>query len=61
MGTKYISSVKLDGSVYNIKDTEARNILNNLFLEEIILDGGTAPSDDNLIGVILDGGTAPID
>lgn len=47
METKYISSVKLvDGSVYDIKDAEARKALDNLFLEELILDGGTAPIDE---------------
>ena len=40
---KYISSVQLvDGSVYQIKDAEAREVLDDLLTEEWILDGGTA-------------------
>lgn len=50
-----------NGSVYHIKDTEMREALNDGFLNEVILDGGAAPTNDDLIGVILDGGTAPID
>ena len=47
MEKQYISSVKLvDGSVYDIKDAEARDALDNLFLEELILDGGPAPNEE---------------
>ena len=62
MEKQYISSVKMpNGSVYHVKDTEMREALNDGFLNEVILDGGAAPTNDDLIGVILDGGTAPID
>ena len=45
---QYVSSVKLvDGSVYNIKDAEARLILEHLFSDEIIIDCGGAPIDEN--------------
>ena len=48
--TKYISSVKLNDSVYKIKDLEARqqvqDLLNLLFNEEIIIDCGHAPIND---------------
>ena len=41
---QYISSVKLvDGSVYNIKDTEVREMLGGLLDEEVIIDCGGAP------------------
>ena len=44
-----ISSVKLvDGSVYNIKDAEVREMLASLFLNEIIIDCGGAPIDENV-------------
>ena len=44
---KYISSVKLvDGSVYNIKDAEVREMLDGLLEEEIIIDCGGAPIDE---------------
>ena len=44
---KYISSVKLvDGSVYNIKDAESREMLDSLFSDEIIIDCGGAPIDE---------------
>lgn len=45
---KYISSVKIDldsskeATVYQIKDAEAREVLNDLLTDEWILDGGTA-------------------
>lgn len=43
---KYISSVKMvDGSVYNIKDAEVREMLASLFSDEIIIDCGGAPID----------------
>lgn len=45
--TQYISSVKLvDGSVYNIKDAEVREMLASLFKDEIIIDCGGAPIDE---------------
>ena len=44
---QYISSVKMvDGSVYNIKDAEAHELLDSLFIDEIIIDCGGAPIDD---------------
>jgi hypothetical protein len=44
---QYISSVKLvDGSVYDIKDAEVRDILKRFFSEEIIIDCGGAPIDE---------------
>ena len=44
---KCISSVKMvDGSVYEIKDAEARALLSSLFSEEIIIDCGGAPIDE---------------
>ena len=43
---RYISGVKMvDGSVYNIKDAEAHELLESLFTEEIIIDCGGAPID----------------
>lgn len=48
MEKKHISSVKLvDGSVYEIKDIEARELLKLLFEEEIIIDCGKAPICDD--------------
>lgn len=45
METQYISSVKLvDGSLYALKDAELRE----LFSGEIILDGGHAPTEDEV-------------
>ena len=44
---RYISSVKLvDGSVYNIKDAEVREMLESLFGDEFIIDCGGAPIDE---------------
>lgn len=44
---QYVSSVKLvDGSVYNIKDAEVREMLAGLFKDEIIIDCGGAPIDE---------------
>lgn len=44
---QYISSVKLvDGSVYNIKDAEVREMLASLFDGEFIIDCGGAPIDE---------------
>ena len=44
---QYISSVKMvNGSIYILKDIEAREALDNLFLEEYIISGGTAPIDE---------------
>jgi hypothetical protein len=46
--TKYISSVKMaDGSIYNIKDAEFRAILTSLLEDEVIIDCGTAPIDED--------------
>ena len=43
---QYISSVKMaDGSVYNIKDAEVREMLESLFSDEFIIDCGGAPID----------------
>jgi hypothetical protein len=43
---QYISSVKLpDDSVYELKDVEAREILNEIFNDELIIDCGGAPID----------------
>ena len=43
----YISSVKLvDGSVYNIKDAEIREMLEDFLSDEIIIDCGGAPIDE---------------
>ena len=44
---RYISSVKMvDGSVYSIKDAEAHELLNSLYSDEIIIDCGGAPIDE---------------
>lgn len=56
----YISSVKLpDGSIYELKDVEAREILDGLFNEELIIDCGGLPADitDEMV---IDCGGAPI-
>ena len=43
---QYVSSVKLpDGSVYKLKDVEARDILNTILNDELIIDCGKAPID----------------
>lgn len=43
---QYISSVKLpDNSVYELKDVEARDMLNSIFDDELIIDCGGAPID----------------
>jgi hypothetical protein len=34
--------------MYNIKDATARALLEALFSEELILEGGTAPIDDEI-------------
>lgn len=59
----YISRVKLadSGPVYNIKDAEAREALDNLFIDEIIISGGTAPTEDEDYFYVISGGTAPLD
>ena len=50
--TPCISSIKMniDGqqTIYNIKDATARALLEALFSEELILEGGTAPIDDEI-------------
>ena len=49
---KYISSVKLEGSVYQVKDTEAREALDNLFNGMLLLDCGTSTTNiDEVAGV----------
>ena len=46
----YISSVKLvDGSVYNIKDAEVREMLESFFSDEIIIDCGGAPKETDAL------------
>ena len=58
---KYISSVKLtDGSIYGFKDAKAREILDNLFSNELIIDCGGAPLENFLDETIIDCGGAPI-
>ena len=39
---KYISSVKLEGDIYQIKDTDARKALDDLFGNVLVLDCGTS-------------------
>lgn len=50
--TPCISSIQMniDGqqTIYNIKDATARALLEALFSEELILEGGTAPIDDEI-------------
>ena len=50
---KYISSVKLgEGSIYQIKDTEARAALDNLFNDILLLDCGTSTTNiEDVTGV----------
>lgn len=47
---KYISKVAISDdngqSIYEIKDSEARNAIDNLFIEEIILNCGKAPIEE---------------
>jgi hypothetical protein len=44
--TQYLSRVRLiDGTTVNIKDREARSILDSLFTDTIILDCGTYTDD----------------
>jgi hypothetical protein len=59
----YISRVKFadNGSVYVIKDAEAREALENLFIDEFIISGGTAPTEDEDWSFVFTGGTAPLD
>ena len=51
-GTPCISSIQMniDGqqTIYDIKDATARALLEALFSEEIILDGGTAPINNGI-------------
>ena len=43
---QYISSIKLaDGTIYEVKDSEARELLNSLFGEELIINCGGVPED----------------
>ena len=43
---QYISRVRLnDGSTFDVKDQEARSILDSLFADTIIFDGGTYTDD----------------
>ena len=62
MGNKqYISSVKMtNGSVYNLKDVEARQTLNSLFDDELVIDCGGA-SIDLINETVIDCGGVPID
>ena len=41
-----ISRIKISDKAYEIKDAEARALLEALFSEEIVFDGGTAPIND---------------
>lgn len=47
MDKNYISSIKLSDNTYEVKDTEARLLLNRLFSGEIIFDGGTSAIEEN--------------
>ena len=42
----YISKINVDGTMHEVKDAEARALLEALFSEEIVFDGGTAPIND---------------
>lgn len=42
---RYISSVKLEGSVYQVKDTEARAALDSLLNGMLLLDCGTSTTN----------------
>lgn len=42
---RYISSVKLEGSVYQVKDTEAREALDSLLNGMLLLDCGTSTTN----------------
>ena len=50
---RYISSVKLgEGSIYQIKDTEARMALDDLLGNVLLLDCGTSTTNiENVAGV----------
>ena len=41
-----ISSIEISKVAYEIKDAKARALLEALFSEEIVFDGGTAPIND---------------
>ena len=46
---QYVSRVRLmDGTTVNVKDQEARSILDSLFVDTIILDCGTYNDDDDI-------------
>lgn len=46
---QYISSVKfVDGTVYSIKDAEVRDLLKDLLSDELIIDCGGAPIDEEI-------------
>ena len=46
---KYLSRVKLtDGTTVDIKDQEARNTLDSLFIDTIIFDCGTYTDDTDI-------------
>ena len=48
---KYISSVKLGEDIYQIKDTDARKALDDLFGNVLILDCGTSTINvDDVVG-----------
>ena len=42
---RYISSVKLEGSVYQVKDTEARAALDSILNGMLLLDCGTSTTN----------------
>ena len=47
---KYISKLALgedeNRSIYQLKDSEAREAIDNLFIDEIIIDCGSAPIEE---------------
>ena len=51
---QYISRIKLaDGTTATIKDQEARTVLENLFIDTIIFDCGSA-EDDTTVTIMSD-------
>ena len=46
---QYVSRIRLmDGTTVNVKDQEARSILDSLFADTIILDCGTYVDNDDI-------------
>ena len=43
---QYVSRVKVGGSVYDLKDAEVREMLDGLLDEEVIINCGGAPIDE---------------